>query len=319
MNKKLNPNFSLKKLLLSALVAGPLAILPAPLWALPSTAATNLTTSSTSITYSGVLDGVAAGALNITAPDKSILTWQAFNINAADTINYLLPSTTASVLNNVAGGAASTIAGAINSNGNVYVLNPAGIVISQTAQIITGGFYASTVAEPSSFFTTTGTLNFTGSATADVVVQSDGQVTAGQVASIQALGTGNKITLAGRSVLVEGANLFGNVTLQSAATGKVNLAQTSDTVGRAQAGGAVNINQAAGSGGNLTIVSNGGTVSLTGTPLAVSDGGVVPVAGPAVSVNATGGLVVGSILLAPSIVLGYAIKAAEKEDRLNGN
>jgi len=302
MNKKLNPNFSLKKLLLSALVAGPLAILPAPLWALPSTAATNLTTSSTSITYSGVLDGVAAGALNITAPDKSILTWQAFNINAADTINYLLPSTTASVLNNVAGGATSTIAGAINSNGNVYVLNPAGIVISQTAQIITGGFYASTVAEPSSFFTTTGTLNFTGSATTDVVVQSDGQVTAGQVASIQALGTGNKITLAGRSVLVEGANLFGNVTLQSAATGKVNLAQTSDSVGRTQAGGAVNINQAAGSGGNLTIVSNGGTVSLTGTPLAVSNASDTA-AGPAVSVNATGGLVVGAGGLGGS---GYA-------------
>jgi filamentous hemagglutinin family protein len=137
MNKKLNPNFSLKKLLLSALVAGPLAILPAPLWALPSTAATNLTTSSTSITFSGVLDGVAPGALNITAPDKSILTWQNFGINAADTINYLLPSTTASVLNNVAGGAASTIAGAINSNGNVYVLNPAGIVISQTSAPVT--------------------------------------------------------------------------------------------------------------------------------------------------------------------------------------
>jgi len=297
MNKKLNPNFSLKKLLLSALVAGPLAILPAPLWALPSTAATNLTTSSTSITFSGVLDGVAAGALNITAPDKSILTWQNFGINAADTINYLLPSTTASVLNNVAGGAASTIAGAINSNGNVYVLNPAGIVISQTAQIITGGFYASTVAEPSSFFTTTGTLNFTGSATADVVVQSDGQVTAGQVASIQALGTGNKITLAGRSVLVEGANLFGNVTLQSAATGKVNLAQTSDTVGRAQAGGAVNISQAAGSGGNLTIVSNGGTVSLTGAPVAVTP--------PVLTVNATGGLVLPADPVTP-VGSGYA-------------
>jgi filamentous hemagglutinin family protein len=272
MNKKLNPNFSLKKLLLSALVAGPLAILPAPLWALPSTAATNLTTSSTSITFSGVVDGSGTtGSLNITAPDKSILTWQAFNINAADTINYLLPSTTASVLNNVAGGAASTISGAINSNGNVYVLNPAGIVISQTAQIITGGFYASTVAEPSSFFTTTGTLNFTGSATTDVVVQSDGQVTSGQVASIQALGTGNKITLAGRSVLVEGATFYGNVTLQSASTGKVNLAQTSTpnttfnpdgtvlAVNTNPAGGAVNILQAAGSGGNLTIVSNGGT------------------------------------------------------------
>jgi Na+/proline symporter len=29
-------------------------------------------------------------------------------------------------------------------------------------------------------------------------------------------------------------------------------------------------------------------------------------------------LIVGSILLAPSIVLGYAVKAAEKEDRQNG-
>ena len=235
------------------------------------------------MTLGGTGTQLAPIALNITAPDKSILTWQAFGIGQNETINYLLPSTTASVLNNVAGGAISTIAGAINSNGNVYVLNPAGIVISQTAQIITGGFYASTVAEPSSFFTTTGTLNFTGSATNDVVVQSDGQVTAGQVASIQALGTGNKITLAGRSVLVEGANLFGNVTLQSAATGKVNLAQTSDTVGRPQAGGAVNISQAAGSGGNLTIVSNGGSVSLTGAPVAVTP--------PVLTVNATGGLV----------------------------
>jgi len=40
---------------------------------------------------------------------------------------------------------------------------------------------------------------------------------------------------------------------------------------------------------------------------------------PLVGELAAGGLVVGSILLAPSIVLGYAIKAAEKEDRLNGN
>ena len=32
----------------------------------------------------------------------------------------------------------------------------------------------------------------------------------------------------------------------------------------------------------------------------------------------TGGLVVGSILLAPAIVLGYAVKAAEREDRERG-
>ena len=33
---------------------------------------------------------------------------------------------------------------------------------------------------------------------------------------------------------------------------------------------------------------------------------------------ATGGLIVGSILLAPAIVLGYAVKAAEREDRERG-
>lgn len=32
----------------------------------------------------------------------------------------------------------------------------------------------------------------------------------------------------------------------------------------------------------------------------------------------TASIVVGSILLAPSIVLGYAVKAAEKEDRAQG-
>lgn len=46
--------------------------------------------------------------------------------------------------------------------------------------------------------------------------------------------------------------------------------------------------------------------------------------GFAISFNATvsaiviGSLVVGSILLAPAIVLGYAVKAAEREDRERG-
>ena len=46
--------------------------------------------------------------------------------------------------------------------------------------------------------------------------------------------------------------------------------------------------------------------------------------GFAISFNATvsaiviGSLVIGSILLAPAIVLGYAVKAAEREDRERG-
>ena len=39
---------------------------------------------------------------------------------------------------------------------------------------------------------------------------------------------------------------------------------------------------------------------------------------PLIGQLATGGLIVGSILLAPAIVLGYAIKAAERDDRERG-
>lgn len=39
---------------------------------------------------------------------------------------------------------------------------------------------------------------------------------------------------------------------------------------------------------------------------------------PLIGSIATMALVFGSVLLAPAIVLGYAVKAAEREDKLNG-
>ncbi len=39
---------------------------------------------------------------------------------------------------------------------------------------------------------------------------------------------------------------------------------------------------------------------------------------PLIGSIATMALILGSILLAPAIVLGYAVKAAERDDRLNG-
>ena len=39
---------------------------------------------------------------------------------------------------------------------------------------------------------------------------------------------------------------------------------------------------------------------------------------PLIGSVATAALIIGSILLAPAIVLGYAVKAAERDDRING-
>lgn len=257
MNNKLNNNFSLRKLLLTALVAGPLATLPAPLWALPSTDAANLTTSS------GVTTQIVGSTLNITAPDKAILTWQAFgsgltnSIGSGDVINYFLPASNSSVLNSVSGGVSSTISGSLISNGNVYVLNPAGIVLTSTARINTGGFYASTVAEPSGFFSINGSLSFAGTSTSNITVQGTGITSGTDVATIQAVGAGNNIYLAGNNVNIEGGKFFGNLFVRASGTGTNTTIASTGPV-------SVNLVGVPLAGGGLNITTNGGNVVLTG-------------------------------------------------------
>lgn len=286
MNNKLNNNFSMRKLLLTALVAGPLAVLPAPLWALPDVTSANLTTSS------GVTTQVVGTTLNVTAPDKAILTWQAFGsgsslISAGEVINYFLPSSTASVLNSVSGGVASTINGSVISNGNVYVLNPSGIVIGATAQINTGGFYASTVAEPSGFFSINGSLSFAGTSSASITVAGTGTTSGVDAATIQAVGPGNNIYLAGNQVNVNGGKFYGNLFVRSSGAG------TNTTFSSA---GPVSINQVGSPlvGGGLNITTNGGNVVLTGANSLTIAPSVASSTG-AVSINTTGNGVNGSI------------------------
>ncbi|MEY2762616.1 MAG: hypothetical protein RLZZ48_408 [Actinomycetota bacterium] len=55
-----------------------------------------------------------------------------------------------------------------------------------------------------------------------------------------------------------------------------------------------------------------------GVSIAAVTYGLVADFTPMIGRLATGGLIVGSILLAPAIVLGYAIKAAERDDRERG-
>ncbi len=83
---------------------------------------------------------------NITSNStQAIVQWQSFNVNSGQTVNFLLPTNTSSILNRVLGGNASNILGNINSNGTVLLSNTAGINIGATANINTGGFVASTL------------------------------------------------------------------------------------------------------------------------------------------------------------------------------
>ncbi|MBI5766603.1 MAG: filamentous hemagglutinin N-terminal domain-containing protein [Verrucomicrobia bacterium] len=283
MNNKSNNNFSLRKLILTALIAGPMATLPAPLWALPWTSSTNLTTTS------GVTSTQAGTTLSFTAPDKAVLSWVHFGdgftdatftsaspISAGDTINYILPSTSSSVLNLVTGSVASTIGGSLTSNGNIYVLNANGVILSSTAQVNAGGFYVSTIAEPlaSAGFQLNGTLSFVGTSTAAVTVNGG---------NYQAVGSGNNIVLYGRNIDVNTGNFYGNLTVNATGGAGQNatFAQT----------GAVSVNQVGvpATAGALSVKSNGGNIVLSGVGTGATFSTAPLVVGGSTSLNTAAG------------------------------
>lgn len=252
-----------RKLVLASLAAGPVALVPT-LRALPSTASTNLTAPSTVTWASGQL----SNELDITSTAaNTVLQWKNFGsgtdtIAAGDIIKFNLPSSSSGVLNMVTGGTATTIAGAITSNGRVYVMNTAGVMVSSGAQINAASFVASTTndTDATQSFLATGDLSYSGTAQADV--SEAGKITgnvylAGKNVSVS--GDANntisgelKINAAG-TVSLSGANVTGNLNIKNA-TGVELAAAGTTTIA-----------------GNISLVSTG-AVTTTGTLANTSSG-----------------------------------------------
>jgi filamentous hemagglutinin family protein len=84
-----------------------------------------------------VVDGTAAisQAGNVTninqSSNRAVINWQGFSIGAKETVNFNQPGTTAATLNRVIGNEASVISGALNANGQVFIVNSAGVLFSK--------------------------------------------------------------------------------------------------------------------------------------------------------------------------------------------
>ena len=76
--------------------------------------------------------------------NRAVLDWQAFSIGANETTNFHQPSTSSVAVNRVTGVNPSSIAGHLNANGQVVLVNPNGILFTQTAQVNVGALVAST-------------------------------------------------------------------------------------------------------------------------------------------------------------------------------
>lgn len=75
--------------------------------------------------------------------DRTIVEWFDFSCSSGEEVIFSLPNTTSAILNRVTGSSQSLIHGKISSNGEVFLLNPNGILIGSSGEINVASFFAS--------------------------------------------------------------------------------------------------------------------------------------------------------------------------------
>lgn len=96
---------------------------------------------------SGSADFTQTGnTLNINQHTQNLSTqWNTFNIGRHATVNFNQQNQSSVALNRVLDNNASQIMGRLNANGQVFLINPNGVIFSKTAQVNVGGIVASTL------------------------------------------------------------------------------------------------------------------------------------------------------------------------------
>ncbi|MBI2799787.1 MAG: filamentous hemagglutinin N-terminal domain-containing protein [Gammaproteobacteria bacterium] len=83
--------------------------------------------------------------LDITNAPGAIINWQSFDIGAGETTRFIQQDAASAVLNRVTTANTSEIFGQLLSNGHVFLINPAGLLIGRDAVIDTAGLVMSTL------------------------------------------------------------------------------------------------------------------------------------------------------------------------------
>ncbi len=119
----------------------------------------------------------ASGLMTITqSTPKAVINWQGFSIGANGEV--FINNANGATLNRVVGPNISSIAGLLKSTGSVFLINPAGIVITPTGSVITGGsFLASALnISDSNFINSNYSFSGSGSVTNEGTIDSQGKV-----------------------------------------------------------------------------------------------------------------------------------------------
>lgn len=164
-----------------------------------------------------VVDGAAmisqvGTATNINqSSNRAIINWQGFSVGANEAVNFYQPNASSVTLNRVIGNETSIINGAINANGQVFIVNSAGVLFGQGSQVNVGGLVASTLDISNQDFMA-GNYVFSGTSNAAVINQG----------RIRAHG-GGYVALLGKTVSNEGVISARLGTVAMAAGEKITL------------------------------------------------------------------------------------------------
>ena len=216
--------------------------------------------------YANPLDGtVSAGSATIAASgnrlditqstNKAVIDWRGFDIGAGETTAFHQPSSGSITLNRVNSGSASLINGALTANGNVFIVNPNGVVFGNQAQVDVNGLVATTANISNSNFMA-GNLKFDQAGNPDAVIENRGTITAADAGLVglvapNVINSGVINARLGRVHLASGdtvtVDLYGDGLLEVAASDalKSQLVDNSGSINAA--GGTIALTAAAGS------------------------------------------------------------------------
>ncbi|MBI0393153.1 GLUG motif-containing protein [Acinetobacter bereziniae] len=165
---------------------------------------------------------------------KAAIDWSSFSSNSSEAINFVQPNSSSVTLNRVTGTSASTLNGQLNANGQVFIINPNGVLFGNTSQVNTAGLIASTLDLTNSDFNNN--IFRLGNSTNNKAVENRGKITVpvgGTVAliasNIKQTGTikapqGNVLVAAGGDITLNlnNGNLLGYTINQGKAQALIN-------------------------------------------------------------------------------------------------
>ncbi|MCW5654799.1 filamentous hemagglutinin N-terminal domain-containing protein [Hydrogenophaga sp.] len=178
--------------------------------------AQNLPSGGSVVVGAGTISGGTGADNTLTIQQHSArlgIDWQTFSIGAGHTVQFLQPGASAVALNRVIGNDPSAIFGALKANGQVFLVNPNGVLFGATATVDAAGLVVSTKGISNADFSA-GNYRFSGPSRPGATIVNQGNITSTE---------GGYIALVGDQLVNDSTGRL------SAARGKVVLA-AGDTI-----------------------------------------------------------------------------------------